>query len=582
MSDLRAALTRLAEEGDARGAVAVYESAREVLRPPTRRMRAPWQGIAALVAVVAVLGAAAGLAVVSSSDDAKHHVNSGGVVRSLHLEATWLPRGFNLVFAGDDPSGGGGGSAEVDRAQRWVRFDKARRRALAVFDVQWNTPSPDPLQGFRLSSQPLEIRGRSGLFNSVLNAVVWEEPPGRAVLVISPDLNRQAIIEIANDLVPRGDGGFELPTPPDGFELAAEAPGIGSAGSNRRVIAYRDAHGRAVQVEIADHAEPPPGMNLYPSFNHARLVDVGGHDAVLATRFFDMPSVFRALGVLQPDLFLQWLETNDSRVTVSGVGLSQRQLVRIARGLRRVTERRWARIHTVPPLPMLGPSDLRPDFHIKKVQLYVQGQCRDFEKSVPCSQSHGSEIFATFTLANRHHSPDDHPGKACLVLFELFAGTTFENSHLSIGSTGIPGHPAQYTCTITDPEPGSQQGELPNPWHGDVQVAQHGRMTPRAFNTFVSQRGPSWAHSDVLAAWQFVGAGDSGGFIAIDEHRTSDDAATVVITVTDLPDDSTATIRYHVQVLRGADHLFRVASATAETRCRPGRGHRDFKTARCI
>jgi hypothetical protein len=285
-----------------------------------------------------------------------------------------LPDGFQLVqvTGGGRPStvGGSAGSPEVDRVQRWVRLDDANERPAEVLSIQWGpgaaaldsipglptastgAPPDDLLEPYRHNSVPATIRGHEGLYS--LGGLVWEEPQGQVVSVSgtkSPEgiqdpsiapLPQELLQQVAEALTPREDGGFDLPAPPADFEFAAEFPGYASTGTNVRSITYRGPYERGVRIQMVDNTDAPPGANFY--FSSARRTEVRGRPALLTPFLnggdgegYGQSTFFMGAA----NLFLQWLEPNGTRVTISGVGLSETELRAIAEGLAPVDQPSW-------------------------------------------------------------------------------------------------------------------------------------------------------------------------------------------------------------------------------------------------
>jgi hypothetical protein len=222
-------------------------------------------------------------------------------------------------------------------------------------------PSPagpdltDPLAAYRAEPDALAVtvRGHEGLSSAAGGWLVWEEPDGQVVRVagevapagsdraVGGPLDPALIGTVAEALVPREGGGFDLPTPPDGFEPVAEWPGVASEGTNPRAVVYEAAAGRAVQVHVADDSEIPPGVSLGAS--DARRVDVRGSDAVLTPRLVSTPGEIdeQTHALAATDLFVQWTEPGGAQVTVSGAGLDEPQILAVARSLVAIDEDTW-------------------------------------------------------------------------------------------------------------------------------------------------------------------------------------------------------------------------------------------------
>ncbi|MGH9048842.1 MAG: hypothetical protein ACRDY4_03840 [Acidimicrobiia bacterium] len=216
-------------------------------------------------------------------------------------------------------------------------------------------PPEDLLEPYRRDSVPAAVRGREGLYSERLGSLVWEEPEGQVVNVSgtqSPEgiqdpgitpLPPELLHQVAEALAPREDGGFDLPTPPAGFEFAAEFPGFASTGTDLRSITYRGLYERGVRIQMVDNTDTPPGTNFY--FSSARRTEVRGRPALLTPFLnggdgegYGQSTFFMGA----TNLFLQWLEPNGTRVTISGVGLSESELRAIAEGLESVDQPSWA------------------------------------------------------------------------------------------------------------------------------------------------------------------------------------------------------------------------------------------------
>jgi hypothetical protein len=283
---------------------------------------------------------------------------------------------------------------------------------------------------------------------------------------------------------------------------------------------------------------------------------------------------------------VQWLEHDDTRVTVSGVGLERDVLLSIARGLRPVSEARWQRLTSRAPAPTyVAAEDYRPDVRIFDVHLFAEGECVDHGAPRLCSEPHDGESFATFEVRGDHEpSPEIQGG--CRVLAEIYLGHPLLQAEYSIGGTGTGEDPIELTCQLGQPamEPLTETARrsTDDPWEQDIEVGADGHIDVTAFNRFIADRSPTWARSTIGTTWQLLGLGPNAeGFVAIDEERSSVDDAVIIVTISDLPDDSTAAVRYRLQLRRAEEGRFQVESAEATTRCQPGRGHREFKAGAC-
>ncbi|MEX2268524.1 MAG: hypothetical protein WEA75_07560 [Acidimicrobiia bacterium] len=223
------------------------------------------------------------------------------------------------------------------------------------------------------------------------------------------------------------------------------------------------------------------------------------------------------------------------------------------------------------------------------------------EDEVPCTQLHTSEKFATFTVPG-DFEPDDEilgppAGELCNLLLELFTGTPMDEQSrygvlLAGGLTSVPGN-AHIECIAQssqggalDPTTGSARGALAVTWDRFPEWnPETGAQTAIGFNDFVTERQPSWARSPFLAAWmlaQLRHGLSSGESIAVQQHDLDEVRTRVVVTLSNLPDDSTGAMRYEFLFERAPDGLVRFVSGNRTHRCHPGRGHQDFTTEPCV
>ena len=154
---------------------------------------------------------------------------------------------------------------------------------------------------------------------------------------------RDELVQVANRLAPRSDGGFDWPVPNNGFVLVNEAPGMQSEGANPREVTYSDGHGGGVQIGIVDDTQEPPFAQL--GFRGARLVDLRGTQGVIAKQL-NAPLTDQADTefMANPSLFVNWLEYPNVAVTVAGKNMSRAALLAVANGLRSVGAAEWARL----------------------------------------------------------------------------------------------------------------------------------------------------------------------------------------------------------------------------------------------
>jgi len=295
-ADLRRAISEERENTDAAASPDDRkELARPVPVPSTRRRRLPGARpvlVALTLSLVLALAVGGIVALLNSNEGSdpptrdrtpadpeglfgdRQGIPADPNAPTLFLVPGTLPDGFQLVQV----TGGGlaapgtvsSGSPEVGRIQRWVRLDDAQERPADVLSIQWGpgvaaldslpgmptastgAPPDDLLEPYRHDSVPATIRGREGLYSNSLGALVWEEPEGQVVNVSgtkSPEgindpsiapLPRELLQQVANALTPRDDGGFDLPTPPVGFDPSPTAgltsAAFGSTSSMTRTV----------------------------------------------------------------------------------------------------------------------------------------------------------------------------------------------------------------------------------------------------------------------------------------------------------------------------------------------------------
>jgi hypothetical protein len=295
------------------------------------------------------------------------------------LQVRGLGRHGQPVGTGVD---GLAGSNEWKREQLWIRLDRTRTRPVGVLELDWGPgatairtrpgrlPPTDPLEGFRhvevpapgqdppvklVAAPSIRVRGRPGLYrpdrsgfsHPPRNAIVWEEPHGQAVLV-SGTFSRGELQSIARHLKRTAQGNFTLSQPPAGFSLVSDAPGFKSLGTNSRAVIYAGGPNRGFQVHITEHSDFTPGLDL--SWPGARLVTVRGHHAVITPEVFAQPGSFdtATLFMLNANRFLEWIERPGIRVTISGVGLTDAELLNLARHLRSISPTAWQQLAEQP------------------------------------------------------------------------------------------------------------------------------------------------------------------------------------------------------------------------------------------
>jgi hypothetical protein len=399
MDDLTLQLERLADEGTPRGASTVMHAARQSLLIEPRevpRAKTEWRarrmllvaGVVVLVAVVAASvmvatrGAHQPSTILPAISDATSYrdlydTSDQPLDGPMHLVPGSVPDGLSLVRVDDPWLGGGSRSIQQwDRILGFVRLDAAGERAQDWFRVSWGsglitmgpdlgatstTAGGDPLAAYRSQGTPVTVHGHDGLAvdDPTTQLVIWEESPGRVVQVDSSSLSTDDLAAIADGVVAGSDGGFDVTRAPEGFVQVSSEPSDVAPGAGRDVI-FAGANGRGFGVFIEDHSERSPGSNLLVTggpFGDRRIVDVNGRHAVLGSQMdggivFNQQTQFLAEG----DRTVQWLEPGNTRVMLVTVGLSEDEVLAVARGLRTVDASEWQQLHVTTP----GPTDTAP------------------------------------------------------------------------------------------------------------------------------------------------------------------------------------------------------------------------------
>jgi hypothetical protein len=358
----------MADDGTPRGAAAVmYDARRATALTPrraatTRRHRA----LGAAAIGVALLAAVTGVVALVADHDEPTRAVVGDAPASapapLYLVPKTVPEGFRLVSAKDGSPGSeltfDGGESDN---QRWVKFDTDGYPA-EVFDIQTRKPpaAGDPLPKFGPDgeSEPTTVRGHHAEYDAARGILTWLERDDLVVIVSagvarpheehgSVPLPREFLDTIAAGLRARGDG-MEVSTAPAGFELVARYPGSGSDGTFTRTLTYSGPDHRTFAVQLVDDSDEPPGVNFF--FADARRVEVRGQLGVLTPFLFAPPT--------SGDLYLQWTEPPNMRVTISGNGMTGDQLLAIARDLEPVDAGQWRQLvdpSTVQTTPSTAP-----------------------------------------------------------------------------------------------------------------------------------------------------------------------------------------------------------------------------------
>jgi hypothetical protein len=121
-------------------------------------------------------------------------------------------------------------------------------------------------------------------------------------------------------------------------------------------------------------------------------------------------------------------------------------------------------------------------------------------------------------------------------------------------------------------------------WDGrlDVDVAT-GAISAGGFNTFVDTRQPVETRTAGGTALMLIGSDDAPDTtIEVSERPGTDGRTIVMITKSNLSDDSIHAVRYQIELQQMPDDtLFRFIGGQWAQQCQPDRGHQDFTTELC-
>ncbi len=255
-----------------------------------------------------------------------------------------------------------------------MKLDAARVAPLAGFTLSWGPqdladsqlPIPRPTIGHQDAltaygnAEPITVNGYRGVWAEYVQTVAWEQD-GKVISISgqmdnwtgkwSEHLTRSDLEAIASTVVRLDDGTYRVNTVPAGYQLAATTLGFTSPGNNERRLVYSDGNGHGLAIQLVDNTQDPPGVALGLGGAGARLVTVRGQRAV-QTQFLNggdgsgcvnIDTFLCAIdqpGVLTNN-YVQWLEPDTTRVTLTGVGVSGDQLLQVARSLEQVSPQHW-------------------------------------------------------------------------------------------------------------------------------------------------------------------------------------------------------------------------------------------------
>ena len=291
-----------------------------------------------------------------------------------YLVPSEVPEGYSLVRAATDGPSVIASSGEGGTYQNWIKLDRDGR-PVGAFQIGWR-PTDQASWG---AVEPLDVNGHPGFWATELQSVVWEQD-GQTVYVNAfqpgsfgdwpEQLPRAAVERIARGLVREGADRFALPSAPDGYRLAVEFPSTVTQGVRARLLVYSDGADHGFSVQLVDDTDAPPGLAL--THAQARLVDVRGVQGV-SSPFLNggggtdcrRTDAFRCdaqdgagggprLSTAVPGSarYLQWLEPDGTRVTITTVGMGDDAVFTIASSLRDAAQAEFEQL--VASAPVIG------------------------------------------------------------------------------------------------------------------------------------------------------------------------------------------------------------------------------------
>ncbi|MEX2268522.1 MAG: hypothetical protein WEA75_07550 [Acidimicrobiia bacterium] len=390
MTDLRDDLRTYVEHLASRAEEAAVDPRDHAPRSlKTREHRPSW--VFAVIVTVAVGVAAAGWLIVDRTDE-RHKISTPptttsrvSITEELHLLPSYVPAGFELQRAHGWSDlyreDGRAGTPGVDQEQTWVRFDRSGTRPIATFTLSWGIgyrgdgdEDIDPLAPYINSGgTKVKVRGKTGYYVTLTNAPVgsppttmlaWQETEDQVVTLVShastpwgtfeTHLSRDQLFKIAKRLRRSSDESFSLATPPRGFELVADQPGMASHGENQRILLYSDGNDHGFKVELIDNTEVPPGTNF--AIPTARRITVQGQEAVLTPQSANPPGGSCWLGdgdffLCNNDnaIYLVWMATPNTRVAIVAVGLTETDIIKIAQNMQAIDQTEWEELNAAHP-----------------------------------------------------------------------------------------------------------------------------------------------------------------------------------------------------------------------------------------
>jgi hypothetical protein len=216
------------------------------------------------------------------------------------------------------------------------------------------------LDGYREGTIAVTVAGHDAYWSPRSSYLAWEQH-GQIVVIEAlldkppnfwPKHLTQAEVEsIAEQIVRNPDGSYRLAKPPPRYRLAAQVPNIASPGIKPRRIVYSDSNDHGFSIQLMDNTQAPPGVAF--SSPGAQLVKVGKQTAVLShadSRFDE--SVCGTIDAFLCSVnlgdrtftYLQWLETDSTRVSITAVGLTDQQVLALGRNLTTISPTAWKKL----------------------------------------------------------------------------------------------------------------------------------------------------------------------------------------------------------------------------------------------
>ena len=359
---------------------------------PTRRAHRPKRALVAVGAFTAVLAIVVAVVAINASDDASRPTKLvppserplfPDVVKhegpELLLSPQQVPAGYHLLLATGPDANSGGSSGSIGgptTLQYWVQFDATGTTPQRGFSLGWGPADPaesnslppglsvphgDALDGYRLGATLVTIAGHDAYWSPRLDALAWEQNGQLVVVEARTDgplgtwpahLSQADVQAIAEQVVRNADGTYQLASPPAGYRLAAQVPSLASTGTNTRRLIYSDGNGHGFSVQLVDDTETPPGVALmWPG---AQLVTVRDQTGVL-TSFLNggdgsgCPAIdaflcSSAVPGTSDHTYLQWLEPDSTRVTITAFGLTDQQVLDIGHSLSTISPADWKKL----------------------------------------------------------------------------------------------------------------------------------------------------------------------------------------------------------------------------------------------